>query len=57
MPLLDHLRALRTHARTRLLAQAVFCDACATVCPPECRQDAERAEQDRLRLRSGVIWR
>ncbi len=57
LPLLDHLRALRAQAQIRLLAQIAFCDACATVCSPECREDAERVQQARLRLRSGVIWR
>ena len=49
------LTALRARAAARVLAQTTFCDACASICTPQCRRDAVRAaHRDRA---TGITFR
>ena len=61
--LLNHLRNLRARVDTRAHAavpadtRTTFCDACASICTDVCRHNAQRLQQDEVRLYAGIIRR
>ena len=58
--LLDHLRNLRARVDSRSHtrgARTIFCDACASICIGVCRHDAQRLQQDEVRLYAGITQR
>ena len=61
--LLDHLRNLRARVDSRAHAAfpadtcTTFCDACASICTGVCRHDAQRLQQDEVRLYTGITRR